>query len=61
MNDAHTKNSLIFYFVLAMLFVLSFSATYLNLYVYKNFTTFTTEDSEPAPLDFYLHDNTNKI
>jgi hypothetical protein len=61
MNGAHTKNSLIFYFVLAMMFALCFSATYLNLYVHKNFTTFSAEDSEPTPLDFYIHSNSKKL
>jgi hypothetical protein len=61
MSESQKKNSWIFYVVLLTLFLLSFSATYLNLYVNKNFKTFTAEESAPKPLDFYLHANTAEL
>lgn len=55
--DTHKRNSIFFYCVLALAFLLCFAAIYQNLYVEKNFRQFTVDDEEPAPLDFYFHTN----
>jgi exopolysaccharide biosynthesis protein len=61
MKETHKKSSFIFYLVLTTLFLLTFSATYVNLHVNQNFKMFTADEPEPKPLDFYLHSNYQEL
>lgn len=55
MEQKHFRNTMIFYAGLLLAFLTCFGAIYQNLYVEKNFKQFTVEDTEPVPMDLYLH------
>jgi len=49
-----SKNSKVFFVVFFFIILSSIALTYYNIYILKNYNTFTESDDIPAPTDVYI-------